>query len=158
MRYLISLSLLLGLLWLGVSGVYKPLLFGLGAISVAFVVWISKRMEVAGVEHNPVLYTWRLPVYWAWLCWEILKSNVEVARAALQPARHLHPRIVTVPVQLGSAVAKVTYANSVTLTPGTVTLLLEPDSLEAHALTEKSAAGLESGVMARRVAWLENRR
>ncbi len=157
MRYLLTLSILLALLWLGLSGVYKPLLFALGAGSVLFVVWISKRMEVVGVEHNPVLYTWRLPIYWLWLSWEIVKSNFEVARAALAPARHLHPRIVTVPVKLHSAVAKVTYANSVTLTPGTVTLLLEPDALEAHALTEKSAAGLKSGAIARRIAWMEQR-
>jgi multicomponent Na+:H+ antiporter subunit E len=158
MRYLVSLAALLALLWLGLSGVYKPLLFALGAASVAFVVWMSRRMEVVGVEHNPVLYTWRLPVYWAWLSWEIVKSNIEVARAALTPGRMLHPRIVTVPVRLDSAIAKVTYANSVTLTPGTVTLLLESDELEAHALTRRSAAGLESGAMERRIAWLEQRR
>lgn len=158
MRYAISLAIILSLLWLGISGVYKPLLLGLGAISVAFVVWISRRMDVVGVEHNPVLYTWRLPLYWAWLSLEIVKSNIEVARAAISPARFLRPRVVKVPVELKSPVAKVTYANSVTLTPGTVSLLLQPDSLEVHALTEKSAADLESGEMARRIAWLEQRR
>jgi len=159
MRYLVSLTLLLAVLWLALSGVYKPLLFALGAGSVAFVVWMSRRMEVVGVEHSPVLYTWRLPIYWLWLSWEIVKSNVEVARAALAPARYLHPRIVTVPVvRLHSPVAKVTYANSVTLTPGTVTLLLETDELEAHALTRASADALESGVMERRIEWLEQHR
>jgi multicomponent Na+:H+ antiporter subunit E len=158
MRYALSLTIVLILLWLGISGVYKPLLFGLGAISVAFVVWMSRRMDVVGVEHNPVLYTWRLPLYWIWLSWEIVKSNVEVARAALAPARHLRPRIVKVPVDLDSPVAKVTYANSVTLTPGTVSLLLEPNVLEVHALTERAASEIEAGEMARRIAWLENRR
>lgn len=158
MRYLFSLTLILTALWLALSGVYKPLLFALGAASVAFVGWMSRRMEVVGVEHNPVLYTWRLPVYWAWLSWEIIKSNVEVARTALAPDRNLHPRIVTVPVRLHSPIAKVTYANSVTLTPGTVTLLLESDSLEAHALTRSSAQALQSGAMERKVAWLEQHR
>lgn len=155
MRYLISLAVILAGLWLGLSGVYKPLLFSLGAGSVLFVVWISRRMEVVGVEHNPILYSWRLPVYWIWLSWEIVKSNIDVARAALGPADRLHPRIVTVPVNLRSAVGKVTYANSVTLTPGTVSLLLESDALEAHALTPASAAALESGEMERKIAWLE---
>ena len=159
MRYLVSLTILLAVLWLGLSGVYKPLLFALGAGSVAFVAWMSKRMEVVGVEHNPVLYTWRLPVYWLWLSWEIVKSNLDLARAALSPARHLHPRIVTVAVdRLQSPVAKVTYANSVTLTPGTVTLRLETDELEAHALTRASAESLESGIMERRIEWLERHR
>lgn len=155
MRYLFSLAVVLALLWLGISGVYKPLLFVLGAGSVAFVVWMSRRMDVVGVEHNPVLYSWRLPVYWLWLLWEIAKSNVEVARAALAPHGQVHPTIIRVPMNLGSAVGKVTYANSITLTPGTVTLLLEDDYLEVHALLESSAASLRSGTMERKIAWLE---
>lgn len=155
MRYLISLAIVLSLLWLAISGVYKPLLFMLGAGSVAFVVWMSRRMDVVGVEHNPVLYSWRLPVYWLWLLWEIAKSNVEVARAAFSPRRLVRPSVVKVPLQLNSPVGKVTYANSVTLTPGTVTLLLEDDYIEAHALLESSAASLRSGAMERKIAWLE---
>ena len=147
---------MLSLLWLGMSGVYKPLMFMLGAVSVVFVVWMSRRMDVVGVEHNPVLYSWRLPIYWLWLLWEIVKSNIEVARAAISPDKLVRPSVVRVPMKLRSAVGKVTYANSVTLTPGTVTLLLEEDHLEAHALTRSSAASLESGAMERKIAWLEN--
>lgn len=158
MRYLISLALMLALLWLGLSGVYKPLLFVLGSLSVAYVVWISRRMDVVGVEHNPILYSWRLPVYWAWLVWQIVRANLEVAAAALSPAGRVRPQMVRVPVRLETAVGKVTYANSITLTPGTVTLVLEHDWLEAHALLDASARSLESGAMERKVAWLENRR
>ena len=158
MRYLLSLALMLALLWLGISGVYKPLLFALGAGSVAFVVWMSRRMDVVGVEHNPVLYSWRLPLYWAWLVWEIIKANFAVARAALAPAGHVRPQVVRVPVRLTNPIAKVTYANSITLTPGTVTLLLEPDWIEAHALLDSTARDLESGAMERKIAWLENAR
>lgn len=156
MRYLFSLAIVLSLLWLGMSGVYKPLMYMLGAGSVVFVVWMSRRMDVVGVEHNPVLYSWRLPIYWLWLLWEIIKSNIEVSRAALSPGDLVRPSVVRVPMKLNSAVGKVTYANSVTLTPGTVTLLLEEDHLEAHALLESSAASLRSGEMERKIAWLEN--
>lgn len=155
MRYLVALAITLSVLWLGLSGVYKPLLFVLGAVSVLFIVWMSRRMEVVGVEHNPVLYSWRLPVYWLWLLWEIVKSNIEVARAALAPGDRVHPMILKLPMDLDSAVSKVTYANSITLTPGTVTLLLEKDWLEVHALLESSAISLESGAMERKIAWLE---
>jgi len=155
MRYSVSLAILLAVLWLAISGVYKPPLFVLGAASIAIVVWLSRRMDVVGVEHNPVLYSWRLPVYWLWLLGEIAKSNLEVARAALSPRDRVRPRLIRVPVRLGSAVAKVTYANSVTLTPGTVTLLLEEDYLEAHALLESTASELESGEMERKIVWLE---
>lgn len=156
MRYLFSLAIVLSLLWLGMSGVYKPLMYILGASSVVFVVWMSRRMDVVGVEHNPVLYSWRLPIYWLWLLWEIVKSNIDVAHAALSPGRLVRPRVLKLPVQLDSAVGKVTYANSITLTPGTVTLLLEDDHVEVHALLERSAASLESGEMERKIAWLEN--
>lgn len=155
MRYAISLAVVLALLWLGISGVYKPLLFMLGAASVGFVVWVSVRMDVVGVEHNPILYSWRLPVYWAWLLWQIVKANVEVAIAALIPQRKVRPSVFHVPMNLRSAVGKVTYANSITLTPGTVTLLLEQDSVEVHALLTSSAEGIKSGQMERKVAWLE---
>jgi len=147
---------MLSLLWLAISGVYKPLLFMLGGGSVLFVVWISKRMDVVGVEHNPVLYSWRLVVYWFWLMWAIVKANIEVSAAVLSKSGRITPRIVTVPLRLESAVAKVTYANSVTLTPGTVTLLLENDFLEAHALLESAALDLESGAMEKKISWLEN--
>ncbi|MBY6204931.1 Na+/H+ antiporter subunit E [Halomonas denitrificans] len=158
MRYVVSLSLLLALLWLGISGVYKPLLFALGSLSVLFVVWMSRRMDVVGVEHNPVLYSWRLPLYWAWLIWEIVKANLEVARAALGPSNRVRPQVVRVPVRLRTPIAKVTYANSITLTPGTVTLQLERDWIEAHALLDSTARSLQAGDMERRIAWLEGGR
>lgn len=157
MRYAASLSVVLVLLWLGLSGIYKPLILGLGAASIALVVWIARRMDVVGVEHNPVLYSWRLPVYWAWLLWQIIVANFQVAACALQPSR-VQPRVVRVPVPHRTAVGKVTYANSVTLTPGTVTLLLESDELTVHALHPGSAEDLESGAMAERILWLESGR
>jgi multicomponent Na+:H+ antiporter subunit E len=156
MRYVISLAILLAALWLGVSGVYKPLLFILGAGSVALVVWLSLRMDVVGVEHNPAVYSLRLPIYWSWLTWQIVLANINVARRVLSPGT-IKPRLVTVDVPHHSAVAKVTYANSCTLTPGTVALYLGEHELTAHALDERSARDLESGAMARQIAWLEGR-
>lgn len=157
MRYAASLATVLVLLWLGLSGIYKPLILGLGGASIALVVWISRRMDVVGGEHDPALYSWRLPVYWGWLLWQIIVANFQVAACALQPSR-VRPRVVRVPVPQQTAVGKVTYGNSVTLTPGTVTLLLEPDQLTVHALHPGSAEDLESGAMAQRILWLETGR
>lgn len=157
MRYFLSLAAILAALWLGISGVYKPVILGLGAASVLLVVWLSARMEVVGTEHNPALYSWRLPVYWAWLIGQIVTANIHVARLVLQPQR-IRPRVIRAPVPLKTSVAKVTYANSITLTPGTVTLRLEDDFVEVHAIDDHSAAGVEDGSMARRVDWLENGR
>ncbi len=154
MRYIISLSLLLVVLWLAISGVYKPLILLLGAGSVALVVWISIRMDVVGAEHDPGLFSWRLPVYWGWLLRQIVTANINVCRRVLAPAS-IQPRVVRVPVPHKTAVGRVTYGNSCTLTPGTVTLLLTPDELTAHALDEASARDLESGAMADKISWLE---
>lgn len=155
MRYVISLILLLSILWLALSGVYKPLLLILGGGSVALVVWLSLRMEVVGVEHNPVIYSWRLPLYWAWLTGQIVMANLHVAGRILAPGS-IRPRIVRVPAPHYSSVARVTYANSCTLTPGTVALQLTRDELTAHALDDASAVSLEDGSMADRITWLEN--
>ncbi|TVQ38187.1 MAG: cation transporter [Wenzhouxiangella sp.] len=154
MRYVISLSLLLVVLWLAISGVYKPLLFVLGGASVILVVWLSVRMDVVGVEHNPVLFSWRLVVYWGWLMGQLIKSNLHVSRLVFQTGK-VKPRLLSVPVPHEAAVSKVTYGNSVTLTPGTVTLKLTDHVLEAHALDEESARELEAGHMARKICWLE---
>ncbi len=156
MRYVISLSLLLVVLWLAISGVYKPVLFVLGGASVILVVWLSVRMDVVGVEHNPVLFSWRLVAYWWWLFGQLVKSNLHVTRLVFQTSK-VQPRLLTVPVPHEAAVAKVTYGNSVTLTPGTVTLKLTDDMLEVHALDEASARDLEGGDMARKISWLERR-
>ncbi|MEN1727431.1 MAG: Na+/H+ antiporter subunit E, partial [Pseudomonadota bacterium] len=155
MRYLISLGVLLAALWLSISGVYKPQIIALGAGSVLLVVWLSRRMDVVGVEHNPVLYSWRLPLYWAWLVGQIIKANLTVCRLVLFPNK-ISPRVVAVPVPHKNAVAKVTYANSCTLTPGTVTLQLEHEELTAHVLDTGSAEDLQAGHMAAKISWLEN--
>ena len=155
MRYLISLAVVMAALWLGLSGFFKPLLLGLGVVSVLLATWMAGRMDVVGTEHNPILFSWRLPIYWAWLVWQIVLANVEVARCILAPGRRLRPRVIEVPVPQKTEIGRVTYANSITLTPGTVSLLLERDRVKVHALTDASAGGVESGDMARRVNWLE---
>lgn len=154
MRHIIPLVLVLTALWLAISGVYKPPLLVLGALSVALVAWLGLRMKVVGIEHNPVLFSWRLPLYWAWLVWQIALANLHVARRVLSPGS-IRPVVLHVPVPQETPVGRVTYANSVTLTPGTVSLELTPDRLTVHALDAHSAAGLRDGVLARRINWLE---
>ena len=158
MRYLISLTLMLVILWLGLSGVYKPLLFILGAASVALVVSLTERMEVLGAEHDPGMLSWRLPVYWGWLLWQVVLANLAVTRAILQPTR-IRPGMLEVATPQRTRVGRVTYGNSITLTPGTVTTRLssDDDRLEVHALLPEAAEDLRNGEMARRVTWLEGK-
>lgn len=159
MRYYLSLSVVLAVLWLGLSGVYKPLLFILGAASIGLVVWLTERMEVLGAEHDPATLSWRLIVYWFWLAGQVIIANIAVARAVIDP-RRIHPTLIEVPVRQHSRVGRVTYANSITLTPGTVTTWLESGGHRAqiHALLPEAVEGLRSEAMGRRVEWLEGER
>mgnify|MGYP000491605436 CR=1 FL=1 len=156
MRYFIWLTFLLALLWLGLSGVYKPLLFILGGASIALVVWLTERMEVLGAEHDPGALSWRLPVYWLWLIGQVVLANIAVAAAVINP-RRIRPRMIEIDAPQHSRVGQVTYGNSITLTPGTVTTRLDGSQgrLQIHALLPEAISDLEAGEMERRVCWLE---
>ena len=86
---------------------------------------------------------------------EIVLSNLAVARVILDPKLPIHPRILRVPAGQRSDLGQVIYANSITLTPGTVTLDVRDGHMLVHALTTESAKGLLTGEMDRRVAQLE---
>lgn len=156
MRYFIALTVVLALLWLGLSGIYKPVILLLGAASVALVVWLTERMEVLGAEHDPGTLSWRLPFYWSWLIWQIVLANLMVAQAVFNPKR-IKPSTLSVPADAKTRVGLVTYGNSITLTPGTITTELSDGSgaIEAHALLEEAADGLRDGEMLKKVRWLE---
>lgn len=156
MRYFFALATVLALLWLGMSGVYKPVVLLLGVASVALVVWLTERMEVLGAEHDPGTLSWRLPIYWGWLVWQIILANVMVARAVINP-KLMKPSMMRVPADTRSRVGLVTFGNSITLTPGTVTTELSDGSgdIEVHALLEEAAKDLGEGEMLKKVQWLE---
>jgi multicomponent Na+:H+ antiporter subunit E len=149
----ISLGLVLAGTWLLLSGIYdNALILGLGVFSVVVVVFVSRRMKLIDQEGTPIHLGARLPIYGPWLLLEILKSSVGVARRAFAPNPGLDPTLIRLPTRLRSDLSRVIYANSITLTPGTVTVSVEPDALVVHALTREGAAGLEKGDMERRVA------
>jgi len=141
--------------WLLLSGHYEPLILAFGAISCAVVALISYRMGVVDYEGHPVHLGWRLPVYLLWLLWEIVKANIDVAKRIVNPRLPISPTVFilkpTQPTNLGHVI----YANSITLTPGTVTLEVTADALEVHALSKEAAEDLMKGEMDRRVTWLE---
>lgn len=153
-RYLTGLGLILAALWLALSGVYKPLMLGLGAASIGLVLWLTWRMEIVGAEHDPVVFSWRLPLYWGWLVGQIISANIDVIRCILDPSR-VAPQTLHVSEPDTTSIGVVTYGNSITLTPGTVTLNAEAGRLTVHALHQSSADELRSGQMAAWVRWLD---
>ena len=146
----------LGLLWVLLSGQYSPLYLGLGLASVAFVAWIVRRMEHAdGARLEVRLRVLATLRYGIWLFGQIVRANVEVARLALSPGMRVNPVVLRVPARQRTEVGRVLFANSITLTPGTVSVHLGEEEVEVHALTAGAAASLAGGEMGRRVAELE---
>lgn len=150
-----SLALALMGIWLLLSGHYDPLLISLGVVSVGVTVWIAARLNVVDHEGHPIHIALRLFTYFPWLFWEIVKSNVDVARRVLSPSLPVSPRVFTVDSSQKTSVGRTIYANSITLTPGTVTIDVIGGRLEVHALTTESAEEVKSGRMDARVTRFE---
>ncbi len=155
MVHAISLGLTLFITWLLLSGYFVPLLISFGILSVILVVFIAHRMDVVDRESHPVHLTFVLPGYWLWLLKEIVLSSIDVTRRILAPKLRITPTLIRVKATQQSDLGKVIYANSITLTPGTVTLDMDGDVLLVHALSREGAASLEEGEMDRRVTRLE---
>ena len=151
------LLLLLIVAWVLWSGYLKPLLLGLGAFSCILTVWIVRRMGYFDDEMFAFHYDWRLLGFWAWLGGEIVKSSIDVTRIVLRRKVQVEPIVVDVD---GSGLGPVDLAllgNSITLTPGTLTLDVYEGRLRVHALTREGATALLSGDMLRRVTGLRKR-
>ena len=126
------LFLILLTLWLLMSGHYSILIITLGIISCAFCVYVAKRGNLIDDEGLPIFFIPRLSNYLIWLFKEILKSNLNTAKVIINGK--VEPETFTVKASQVTDVAKVTYANSITLTPGTVTTKMQKDVFEVHAL------------------------
>lgn len=139
MGYVISLILALIGFWLGLSGHYTPLLLSLGAVSVMLAVILSGRLGILDREGAPYFAIFGLALYLPWLMREIFKANINVIRACLRADLDINPALVKVKTSCDTDLAKTLFANSITLTPGTVTIEVEPNRLLVHALYEEAA-------------------
>lgn len=155
MKHLIRLGIVLYSLWVLLSGHFNPLLLGLGAASALLVLYLSHRMDVADHEGQPIHLTPRALPYWCWLAVEMTKANLDVLGRILRGRASITPSLIRVKAGQRTDVGRVTYANSITMTPGTVTIAVQHDDLDVHALTERAAEGLRDGEMNRRVRRME---
>ncbi len=154
---IISLAIILSMLWLLLSGHYDPLLLSLGLVSVVVTLVISLRMDVADREGHPVHLALRGLLYWPWLIKEIVVANVDVAKAILGMTDDIRPSLFTVKASQRTDLGRTIYANSITLTPGTVTIGMDADEFTIHALTPGARDGLGTGDMDRRVTAVEGK-
>lgn len=126
----------LAALWLLMSGLWdKPLILFFGALSVVLSVWVAKRMDaVDGEQIAFALHPIKTIGYVFWLLWEIAKSNLAVAKLILSGDDCRNQKLFMMPVSCKSEIAQVMFANSITLTPGTITVETENDQFVVHAL------------------------
>ncbi|UCC57536.1 MAG: Na+/H+ antiporter subunit E [Gammaproteobacteria bacterium] len=150
------MTLFLFAIWLLLSGHYTLLLLIFGLLSTLLIVLLAHRAELIDREIHPVLLKPSLLPYWLWLAREMIKSNIDVSLRILNPRMPISPKIFTVRAGQKTDLGRVTYGNSITLVPGTVTVDVDDDIFTVHALTQEAAADLESGEMNRRVCNVEN--
>ncbi len=149
-RTLILLFALAGT-WLVWSGLYKPLLFGLGVLSVALTYWLCLRMGLLRREVFALDLVPRLLGFWASLVVDIVRSNLVVARIVLTPSLPISPTLVQLEPSLKGQVGRATLANSITLTPSTVTLDAHEGVFLVHCLTRDSACEIRDSDIGRRL-------
>ena len=148
----ISLIISLLVLWIILSGHYTLLQLSLGLLSVLIVTIISSRMNLI-IFDQPILqlYFIKFIPYGFWLMIQILRSNIDVCIRILNPKLPINPQLVTVKSTQASNLAKVIYANSITLTPGTISIDLDGSEIEVHSLSETGVDGLKTGVMDKKI-------
>jgi multicomponent Na+:H+ antiporter subunit E len=146
------------LFWLLLSGMYSPFLLVAGIGCSLFVYLLAWRMGPIDREGFPVQLAWRALVsYFPWLIKEIFKSAWDVSRRIVDPRLPISPTLVEFVPSQKTALGLVIHANSITLTPGTISVEVEPGRFLVHALTAEGAAGLAGSEMDRRCTELEGK-
>jgi multicomponent Na+:H+ antiporter subunit E len=148
-------ALLLFAFWVLLSGFLTPFLLGAGAACSLAVTWFAHRMEVMDREGHPYHLTLAALTYWPWLLREILKSALDVSYCILHPRLPVSPAVVHFVPRQRTAVGIATHANSITLTPGTLSVEVDYDSFTVHALTTAGGELVKDSEMDRRVERFE---
>jgi multicomponent Na+:H+ antiporter subunit E len=137
--------------WVVLSGKLDPFHLSLGVISCAIVAYLSADLLRPSVRGLLIMLVRWVP-YLPWLIKEIIKANLHVTYLVFHPRMMdlIDPRIVKFRSKLESELALVTFANSITLTPGTITVNVSPDGdFKVHAIDKASGEPLPGEMEAR---------
>ncbi len=158
----LAYSLLLVALWVALSGKLNGLFLTAGIISAGVVLFVTEAIfhpsDPLGFERPPSRFSWlaattsRLVIYFPLLLWEIALANVHVARLVLHPRMPISPSLVEFESPLRTEASNAVLANSITLTPGTVTVDMSAHRFIVHCLSETSRQGIQDGTLLKRVA------
>ena len=146
-----SIILILFAFWLMLSGQFSTLLVTLGVFSALLSVAVSMRMRLFHGRTHLAELVWTLPKYWLWLSFQIAKSGLDVALRIVHPKLPIEPGFIKIPVSKSSGLGRATYANSITLTPGTLTIEIDEENILVHTLTKAAGTDLISGKMHRKI-------
>lgn len=144
-----SLAVALAVFWIFLSGHWEPYLLALGVASITVCVAVSRRMTLTDHEGHPIHIALKGLGYFPWLVKEIIVSNVYVARRIL--SGNVEPMVIDVRASQSDELGEVIYANSITLTPGTISIGVREGEITVHALTRDTADGLLGDEMNARV-------
>ena len=158
MKATIALVIVLAVTWMLWSGHTEPFLVALGAASIGLTVGLVRRMRILDDEAAPTEFGLRPLFYLPYLIKEIARSNWEVVKIVCSPSMRLQRNLVQITSRQRTDVGRVVLANSVTLTPGTVTVRVEGDQLLVHALSFVGGEEDLSGEMDRRICRMEGER
>jgi multicomponent Na+:H+ antiporter subunit E len=151
----ISFGVILFLFWLALSGYFKAFLLAGGLLSTLFVIYLARRMKLLDRESYASHLLPAAATYWPWLLWEIIKAGWTVTKAVLRPKLAISPTMTRILASQASPEGIATYGNSITLTPGTLTVRVDCNILTVHALERGGAIDLEEGGMDARVTRFE---
>ena len=155
MGFVVAWLLLAGL-WIGLSGFFDPIHLTFGAVSVTIVAALShKHLTGGGSVGQGIAHLTRLALYIPWLLWQIALANVDVM-LRIFGVREIDPVVVRFKPDLETDFGRVTLANSITLTPGTVTVEITDDGeYIIHALNREAADAVLSRVMEQKARSIE---
>lgn len=139
--------------WLTLSGYFDhTILYVTGALSVICVVWLMSRMKILDTETVPYVHGKSIG-YFFWVFKEIGKANVAVVKAVLSPDMAISPTLVKVKMNQSTDLGRTVFANTITLTPGTISVDLGEDKILVHALLEEMTDANAFAEMSERASW-----
>ena len=147
-KHTMGLGVLLFVLWLGLSGKLNILMLSLGLVSTLIVVYIAHRMDVIDQEKYPARMSILLVRFWLFLSREVIIANIDVLKRIFKPGKNISPQLFELPQTHKTDLARVIYANAITMTPGTVSVNLNKETITIHSLSKEAAQDLCSGRMA----------
>ena len=155
MSFLIT-TIAMFIFWILLSGEFTFILITSGVVASLIVAYLSHDIFIGKADlKTETGRVFKFIVYIPWLLWEIILANVEIAYLVLSPKPLVDPQIVRFKNDLKTDLGIVTLAHSITLTPGTVTVDANREEFVIHAIWQKSAEGIISGEMQRKVKKIE---